>query len=180
MNFALMEEIIRHVFANLAVVPNPAIDENKTASIRAKEFILPETLTFVDEHGKEIKNSIWGCYVKAAQGDEGITMLLGDCTQYSDIPEFCLVVQLKNAPAYGLYLVYNDLKPEVLSDPLISVSVNSKDWMPCDTYLQGTFLAAMESIRDLNLGRHKPADYKTQYELMLSLIKFYHLFYGSV
>jgi hypothetical protein len=180
MNFVLMEEIIRHVFNNLGVVPSSTIDSSKTISIRSQEFVLPQILTFADETGSEIKNAIWGCNIKAAQGDEKLTILLGDCTQYPDIPEFCLVVQLKNAPAYGLYLTYNDLKEGCLSDPLIAVAVNSKDWMPCDTYLQATFLAGMEQIRDLNFGRQKCDDYQTQYELLLSLIKFHSVFYEAV
>lgn len=180
MNFNLMEEIIRHVFSNLGVVPSLGIDLNKSSSIRDKDFLLSEVLTFVDEKGAEIKNSVWGCHILAPQNSKGLTILLGDCTQYSDIPEFCLVVQLDGAPAYGLYLVYNDLKEDCLSDPLIGVSVNNKDWMPCDTYLQATFLAGMEQIRDLSLGRGKPSDYKSQFDLLQSFIKFHNLFYGSV
>ena len=180
MNFSLMEEIIRHIFSNLAVVPNSTINLDKTTSIRAKEFILPEILIFTDEDEKEIKNCIWGCSLSTNQNPEGLTILLGDCTQYADIPEYCVVVQLKNAPIYGLYLVYNDLRDGCLSDPLIAVSINNKDWMPCDTYLQATFLAGMEQIRNLNFNLNKCIDYKNQHEMMLSFIRFYSLFYGNL
>lgn len=179
MNFSLMEEIVRHIFSNLAVVPNSAINENKSSSLRDNEFLLPEKLSFIDADGKEIKNSVWGCHVMSIKSTEMITIILGDCTQYADIPEFCLFVQLTGTPAYGCYLVYNDLKQDCLADPLIAVSANNKDWMVCDTYLQATFLAGMEQIRDLNFGRKKCSDYKSQYDMMVSFIKYYSVFYGS-
>lgn len=179
MNFTLMEQIIRHVFANLVVVPNQLVDVDKTLSLRDPQFLLPETLAFEDADKKQIKNSVWGCRIAANQSMEGITILLGDCTQYADIPEFCVITQLNDAPAYGLYVVYNDLHPECLPDPLIAVSVNHKDWMPCDTFLQATFLAGMEQIKNLNFGRTKCENYGTQFELMQSFIRFYSLFYGD-
>lgn len=180
MNFVLMEEVIRHIFANLAIVPSPRIDTNKTISIRDKNFLLSQKLVFTDDVDKEVQNSIWGCNINTSQSTEGLTLLLGDCTQYSDIPEFCLIVSLKDAPVYGLYLVYNDLKEGCLSDPLIGVSTNNKDWMPCDTYLQATFLAGMEQIRDLNFGKNKLINYQHHFELLQSFIKFHNIFYRSL
>jgi hypothetical protein len=174
MNYVLMEHIIRHVMANLAVISSSFVNLDKTKSLRSKEFLLSEKLLFENENITK-QNNIWGCQVSVDHHD--MKILLGDCSQDNDLLEFCLIVQLKDAPSYGLYLIYNDLDPDVNAEPLIAVSVNNKDWMECGTYLQGTFLAGMEQIRDLGLTWNKCTDYKTQYEMMLSFIKYHNSFY---
>lgn len=175
MNYVLMEQIIRHVMSNLGVVPSSFVDLNRSKSLRTKEFLLNEKLKFELETGV-VKKDIWGCQINIDHKD--MKILLGDCTQQPNLLEFCVVVQLQDAPAYGLYIIYNDLIPELTeSEPLLAVTLNSKDWMECNTYLQGTFLAGMEQIRDLALPWTKAAEYSSQYELMLSFIKYHDSFY---
>jgi hypothetical protein len=173
MNYALMHEIIKHIFANLAIIPSKFIDLNNTISLRDKKFLLHEKLTFEAEDGQEIKNKVWGCQLSAEQQE--LKILLGDCTHDSSVSEYCLVVQLKNSPAYGLYLRFNDLGES--DEPLIACTLDGKSWMQCNTYLQATFLAGMENLKDLGLSWNKCHDYKDQFELMLSFIEFYDQFY---
>ena len=78
---------------------------------------------------------------------------------------------------YGLYLVNSDL---VSPNPLIAVSMNGKDWLECNTYLQATFLAAMESIKGLGLSWSKADPYKEQLVSLLSFIKFHNHIYGDL
>lgn len=175
MNYVLMEQIIRHVMSNLGVVPGLFIDINKSKSLRTKEFLLSEKLKF-EMDDVISKNNIWGCQITVDHKD--MKILLGDCSQRLNILEFCVVIQLQDAPAYGLYLVYNDLLPDrIESEPLLGVTLNGKDWMECNTYLQGTFLAGMEQIRELALPWTKATNYSSQYELMLSFIKYHDSFY---
>lgn len=172
-----MENIIRHVMANLAIIPSSFVDPDKTKSLMSKEYLLTEKLSFESEE-EVIKNRIWGCQISLEQQE--LKFLLGDCSQEKNIPEYCLIVQLKNAPAYGVYLVFNDLvSSQVDSEPLLACTLNGKEWMECQTYLQATFLAGMEQVRDVGLSWNKCTDYKDQYELMLSFIEFHNVVYEA-
>jgi hypothetical protein len=170
-----MEQIIRHVMANLAIVPAPFVNLEKTKSLTSKDFLLKEKLVFENDDGTTT-NKVWGCQISAEQQE--IKMLVGDCSQDEMALEYCVLVQLKDAPAYGLYLSYSN-QDDFSSEPMIAVSVNNKDWMECNTYLQATFLAGMEQVRDLGLGWSKCSDYADNYELMLSFIKFHSEFYEA-
>jgi hypothetical protein len=174
MNLQLMEQIVRHVLSNLLVIPSDFINPDHTKSLMNKDFLLEQKLTF-ESDGVERKNSIWGCQLSADQQE--IKILLGDCTQDQGPSEFCLLVQMKNAPAYGLYLI--NCSDTFESEPLIACTMNNKDWMRCGTYLQATFLAGMEQIKDIGLAWNKCINYKDQYQLMLSFIKYHHIFYEA-
>lgn len=172
-----MEQIVRHVMSNLAIVPASFVDLDRSKSLRSKEFLLNEKLSFQKENGQVFTKNVWGCQIVIDHKE--MKILLGDCSQEKDLLEFCVVVQLQDAPAYGLYLAFNDLSdPETYeAEPLIAVTLNNTDWMECSTYLQGTFLAGMEQIRDLGLPWTKCTNYSEQYNLMLSFIKFHDSFY---
>jgi hypothetical protein len=176
MNRVLTETIIRHVLANLAVIPSSFVDIDKSKSIMSKEFLLPEKLIFETEEGVELKNKIWGCQISVEQQE--LKMILGNCTQEEQLPEFALIVQLKNAPAYGLYLVYNDfVGDQIDGEALISCTLDGKAWMECQTFLQATFLAGMEQMKDIGLFWSKCIDYKEQYNMLLSFIQFHSTVY---
>lgn len=172
-----MENIVRHIFSNLAVISSSFVDTEKTKSLMSKDYLLPEKISF--ESGEDIiKNKVWGCQISVEQQE--LKFLLGDCSQEKNIPEYCLLVQLKGAPAYGIYLVYNDLvKSQVDSEPLIACTMNGKEWMECQTYLQATFLAGMEQVRDVGLSWNKCTDYKDNFELLLSFIQFHNTIYEA-
>lgn len=178
MNYVLMAEIVKHVLANLAVTPSEFVNLERTKSLTSKEFLLKEKLNFETDEGAPLKNNVWGCQISAEQQE--IKILVGDCTQDKNFPEYCLLVQLKDSPAYGLYLMYTEAMEESFNpEPMIAVSVNNKDWMECTTYLQATFLAGMEQIRDLGLSWSKCADYTENYQLMVGFIKFHNSFYEA-
>lgn len=178
MNRILMENIVKHILSNFVVISSSFVDLNKTKSLMNKEFCLTETLSFIHDNEQVTKNKIWGCQISAEQQE--LKILLGDCSQDKNIPEYCLIVQLKGAPAYGLYLVNNHLlKESIDSEPIIACTLNGQEWMECQTYLQATFLAGMEQIRDTGLAWNKCTDYKEQYNLMLSFIKFHNQIYEA-
>jgi hypothetical protein len=176
MNRELTEQIAYHILASLGVLPATFINAEKISSLNEKQFILTETISFEEDSAL---HSIYGCQIITADNTE-LKILLADCTQAASIPEFCLIVQLKDSPAYGVYLIFNKL---VAYDPPSSeamIAVNmEKNWMPCDTYLQATFLAGMERIKDLGLGWGKCSSYQEQYKLLLSFIKFHDVFFDG-
>ncbi len=175
-----MEQIVRHIMSNFVIMPHAYINMAKSKSLMSKEFLLSDKLTFISSENEELKNNIWGCQISADQQE--MKILLGDCTQNKMWPEFCLLIYLKDAPTYGLYLLYPELGGEgsgVMSEPLIAVSMDGKDWMECSTYLQATFLAGMEQVKDLGLSWSKCTEYLSQFNMMQSFIKFHNSFYES-
>lgn len=174
MNKQLREQIVEHVFANLGMIVADYVKPD-SKSLASEEFLLKHVLVFEDESGHDIRNKVWGCQLSAESQE--IKILLGDCSQYSNVPEYALIVQLKNAPAYGVYLICS---PNVDSEALIGCSINSKDWMECNTYLQATFLAGMEQIRDIGLAWSKCADSESQFKLLQDFIKFHSKVWSEV
>lgn len=165
MNKILMEHIARHILSGLGVVSSTF---SHSQTMISKEFLLDQKLLFKNESGDAVKNPIYGCQINIEQKE--FKILLGVCSQDNKIPEYCLVIQFTGNPGYGLYMVCDS---SVESEALIAVTINEKDWMPCSTFLQATFLAAMEQLRDVGLGWNKCTNYQKQYEMLLSMVKFH-------
>ena len=100
MNKVLLTEIVKHVLYNFGVLPSPNID-NKTKSIMHDDYLLDKTISF-DSCEKEM----WGCKVSFEQKD--FTVILGNCTLDKECPEYCMVIQMQGAPAYALYISFED------------------------------------------------------------------------
>jgi hypothetical protein len=176
MNQALTEQIVQHILANLGVVPTSYMSE-KTSSIIDKQFLLPEKVSFEVEDDVVQKN-VYGCQISITDTKE-FKMLLAECGT-SELPEYCLLIQLKEAPTFGVSFLYGQLvEPPLDSEAMIAVSPDHKNWMPCNTYLQATFLAGMEQLRDLGFGWTKCANYQEQYQQLLSFIRFRGNYFGG-
>jgi hypothetical protein len=173
MNQELTEQIIHHILANFGVIPSNFVNQDLTQNLRSKSFLLPETLIFENDSGTTV-GKIYGCQVVVAKKD--FRILLGDCTQDPQVPEFCLVSQLQDAPVYGVYLAFTKLienPPD--SEALIAVSLEKGKWVICNTYLQATYLAGMEQIKDIMHGWTKATNYESAYQMMLSFLGFHEI-----
>jgi hypothetical protein len=178
MNKKLTEQIAYHIFANLGVLPSNFVDQEVTRSIIDKQFLLSEKITFNTEDGGTLRKNIYGCQVTIANS-KALKILIANCTEDETLPEFCALVQLEDAPVFGMYLIFTGQSKEKIDpEAFIAVSTDKTNWMPCSTYLQATFLAGMEQIRDLGFGWSKCTDYQDQYQQLLLFIKFHHSFYG--
>lgn len=173
MNLILREHIIKHILASLRIIPSKFIDQNITKAIMSKEYILDKTFDFIVDD-EVIHNKIWGCQLSAE--DRELKIILADCSQETDIFEYCLLVQLKNAPAYASYFVFGD---QVDSEALLACNVNESGWLECNTYLQATFLAGMEQLKDINLTWSKCLNYDKQIDLIKSFIEYHDLLFGN-
>lgn len=177
MNEHLTEAIAYHVLANIGALPSDFVNIEQTQLILDKQFILPEKASFETEDGSLLQKNIYGCQIKVTDTKE-FKMLLADCSQEKNVPEFALIIQLKDAPLFGVYLIFNKLVDDPPQpEPLIAVNMDGKHWVPCNTYLQATFLAGMEQLRDLSFGWSKVQDYKTQHEQLLAFIKFHDSYF---
>lgn len=176
MNLNLRAEIVRHVFANFGVIYSPYISE-KTQPLNSKKYLLSEKLSFEDDDGV-LQNKVWGCQLSV--DTQEIKILLADCTQEKDYPEYCLLVQLKNAPAYGIYLHFNEsFGHQSDSSCMIAYSLDSESWMESSTFLQATFLGGMEQIRETGFAWNKISNYQPQYQALISFIKYHSSIYEA-
>ena len=174
MNLKLRETIVEHVLANLAVIPSTFVSFDKSKSLKSKEFLLSDKISFIAIDEKVVENKLWGCQFSADQQD--LKILLADCSTDYDTPEYAAVIHLKSQPMYGIYTLFD---PDINQEALIAVSLNGKDWLECSTYLQATFLAGMENIKELGFPWVKCSDYKEELAALLSFIKFHSNVYGN-
>lgn len=172
MNKQLTEAIVKHVLANLAVIPSNFVNLDTTKSLMEKQFFLGSKIRFAGDASRQ--GGVWGCQLSAE--DQEIKMILGDCSQEAGIPEFALLVQLKNAPCYGLYFVGNMED----SESMIACSVNGIEWLECNSFLQASFLSGMEQVRETGLSWYKCKSYEEELEKLLSFISYHHQVYGGV
>ena len=165
MNIILTEYIIKHILCGFKVIDSLFID-NRSKSLLDNNFLLKEKLLFtIDEN--LLKNNIWGCLFRIE--DNNIKIILGDVSRDSTIKEYCLIIHLHNSPIYGLYII-NDNKD---TQALIAHSQNGDEWSVCNMYLQATFLAGMEYIKDYLILPEKCFEYALEYKAMLSFINFH-------
>lgn len=170
MNNTLKETIIKHILSNFGIIFSSFID---TKSLMSNEFLLSKKISYKNEDGKIIKNDVWGCQISSDQQE--LKILLSNCGDKTT-PEYCLLVQLKNAPAYGVYFIQSD---ENDSEAMIACTINGKQWIECQTFLQATFLAGIEQIKDIGLSWNKCISYQEQYNLMISFIEFHESIYEA-
>lgn len=161
MNSKLTMEICKHILSNFGIIPSTFFDSQSFKTLNSDEFLLDKSLVFLDDNDKEVHKKVWGC--SASFNNVSFSILLADLTQ-DDLVSYCFIVQMENAPAYGFYI-------DVLGDEaIISCTTNNTNWTVCTTYLEATFLAAMEQLRGTGLPWGRIKDYGSQLSLLKSLI----------
>lgn len=178
MNYFLLKEIVSHVMAHFGIIPSNFVDLNKTDSLMSPAYLLDDRI-FFEIDGKPYQGKVWGCQLSVGQAQ--VKVLLGDCaddSRHNGFHDWTMVIQSKDAPIYGLYLSHNLSADPLDSEPDLCVSTNGKEWMNCSTFLQATFLAAMEQVRDLKLPWSKLGDHKDLYHALLSFTN-HHQSYGD-
>lgn len=171
MDLVLMEHIVRHIYEGLGLLPAVYLDPFRTQSLATKDFKLHDKKLVFQDGDRVLHRPIYACQISL--GGKDFKIMAGDCSQ-GDVPEFCVVIQLTDMPAYGMYLICD---PTLDREALIAVSLDNQHWMPCSTFLQATLLAAMEQLKDVAIGWIKCTKYQNQYEQLLSMINFHISYY---
>jgi len=154
----LKNEIVKNIFSKFLLI-NENIPRQKFMSLQDKSFLLYDKLSFETDE-KQFNNNIYGCQFLISENP--LKIILGDCS--ADSHEYCLIVNLKDSPVYGLYIDYdNNLS-------FIKYKFQDLEWLDCSTYLQATFLAAMEQIKDTNLSPSKCKEYEAELKLLKEII----------
>jgi hypothetical protein len=173
MNVQLTKSIIRHIYSSLLITESYFINYSENESIINNTYIIDRTLDLNDSE-TIFKNTVWGC--QSDVSGKKISLLVGDCSLDKDVFEYCLIVKLEDAPSYGCYLVVNE---EYDPEALIACTLDGKNWMECNTYLQATFLAGMEQFKELNTKWVKIDNYDNEFNLLKSFLSFHNSIYGA-
>jgi len=132
MNKSLEEEIVNHILKNFGfnnkLIHNYLIDNN--------HLLMSDMDLFEDN---EYKSPLWG--LSATISDIKFNIFHGMiCDVDGNIS--IIIVNIDNLPTYGIYDG---------EEKLIYCKTLESDWMKCSTYLQGTFLAGMEQVKELGI-----------------------------
>lgn len=175
MNKRLLKEIVWHIYSNFLIVPSDFIDPNSSLSLMDKEYLLDKKLVFQSDEGAGLSKNVWGCQL--VTGNQKIKILCGDCSQ-DDTKEYALLISVKDAPVYGVYSCFNQNRL-VDQEAMIAVSTKDSGWLECNTFLQATFLAGMEQMKELGLSWDKCQDHKEEFNLLKSFISYHDSVYGE-
>jgi hypothetical protein len=160
MNTVLRTEIIKHIYSNFGIIPSDYLINTK--SLINDNFLIKEKISFENEDNKIVQNNIWGCEFSVES--QNIKVLLADSSQEKDLYEYYLLIHLKDAPMYCMYLNFNN-------ESKLNLSIDSESWMECSTFLQATFLAGMEQLKESIISLSKINDYMLQYNCLINFIK---------
>lgn len=165
MNIELTNKIAQHILSGLCVLDADYVNHKDCRSLTDEQYLLPEKMSFaIDED--LINNNVYGCQMTF--GGKIFKMILADCSTEKNCQEYCLFSQLQDAPAYGIFFDTQEKE-----NTLIAVNSTKKFWMPCTIFLQATFLAGMEQIKDIAYGWNQCTKYSEEYKQLQSFISFH-------
>lgn len=176
MNLDLRESIVKHIMANLAIIPSTFVNLDKSRSLQSKDFLLSNTISYLNFNNETLHKKVWGC--QTSFNKQEVKLLLTDCSLDSQVQEYAMTISFTGQPTYGLYLLFTE--QEILNaEALIAVSLNGKDWLECTTYMQATFLTGMEGLKDFGLPFQKSNVQKEEFNSLISFINFHSQLYGD-
>ena len=94
-----------------------------------------------------------------------------------------VVIKLDGQPAYGCYLTSAPASGGIgilAWDGFIATELKSKAWIPATTYIQATFLAGMEQLRDLTSKYDKSSNIDELFILLKEFIAYHELCFGEI
>ncbi len=138
----LTNEILGHIFTNLGLMAP------RKTSLKNDYFLLSETID-LEENDKDKCLPIWGAQVPVAEGK--FNLLLTEMKDHPGEQEYFLVSKMEDCPIYGCYILLEStvVDKNVPKHGEILFSLKDNAWLPTDTFLQATFLAGMEQLKEL-------------------------------
>lgn len=155
-------QILNHIYSQLG------INSYRLISIMSDKYLLSDMIAFEDLDGNAHQCKLWGVQIKSPQAK--FRLIVGDLSTDQSNPEYCLVVHMENCPVYGAVVSYEDDRPD---NATLLFSIKDNKWLPTNTYIQATFLAGMESLKDLSAGWEKLPDKSDLIGTIRSLISFH-------
>jgi hypothetical protein len=156
---SLAQEIVKHIFTKLGVGNEL---HRAYTSIIDSNFLLDRKLCLINDEDEEINNNMWSCKLTVEEKD--FRLLLADCSALND-KEYALIISLQGSPEYGCYFSMTDSESSAIGCLLNGF------WIPATVYMQATFLAGMEQIKDLSMPWQFNDKTDDLYEKLVEFIK---------
>jgi hypothetical protein len=145
----LLNAIVTHIFHNLKF-----LDIESKQSICNNNFLSNQTINFEDE---DLVAKIYGVQslIQSQKFKIAAANVYG-----SDSPDglFAFAVQMQDCPTYGCSGFYTDYKKpyDIIEESYLAYQIpNSDNWLMSTPFLQGTFLAGMEQLKEMNISFNK-------------------------
>ena len=157
----LTNSIVEHIFHNLGFL------DARTNSLISETLLTDHTITYEDE--EEHKLPVYACETRITQSQ---IVMAGVVFPSEGIrQEMAVVVHTQDCPIYGCYLWYESGSQPVESEGQILMSLKDNTWMDTTTFVQASFLAGMEHLRDLRQAFTVCKDAKPIYQSLVAFIK---------
>lgn len=168
MQSEITNAIVKHIFKNLGIFTEYPV----AVSICHDSFLLDKKITFQVDNC-ELFAPVWACQTSVENKTLNIicTSLAIDHEEHVNNTETFILVKLEGQPSYGCYLSSAGLGITVW-DGFIAVELKTKSWIPTTTFLQATFLAGMEQLKDLSSKYDKSINIEELFTLLKSFIAY--------
>ncbi len=174
MNPTLRLEIIKHIYSKLMIIPSTFINFDQTKSLLSKDFILEQKISFEGNDGNNYEYNVYGATLQIDKHEIHVLAL-------NENEEYTVLIKFPNTERYGLYaIIEQDFTYQqylsLAAHSIISVSLNSKDWMECNTEIQSNLLSSLEKLKNFNVT-WKKCENKECFNDLLSFIDFRDEYY---
>lgn len=156
----LTDHIVEHIFTNLGMI------NVKQNSIFLPELIIEPKITF-EENGKEQHHDVFVC--EGAINQAKMIIAAAKIENEDHTQELLAVISLENSPTYGCRLSLNE---KSINDGVIVFQIKDKTWLEANIFIQASFLAGMEQLRDLSATFTICSQTESIYQHLLTLIKY--------
>lgn len=169
MNQNLVNAICKHLADNLGVT------ENRKISIMANSFRSKNKIQFKDNQDRNDIAKVWSCQT-IVNGSKFRLMCSNLECSHSDYAEqdYIFVVKLDGCPTYGFSTTIWERDD---FEGFMACQINEDgNWMQATTYLQATFLAGMEQLKDLTSTYDKCSNEEDLFKSLKEFIVYRDLF----
>lgn len=155
----LTNSILLHIFDNLGITSTNRV------SLLSKSFQLSDTIRLENEDGNFEDIYLYGAQISI---DKSKFKIL--CGNFSNqAKELVLICKLDNCPTYACYLSIEHEPYE----GMIAFALKEKAWLVSNTYIQATFLAGMENLKEVGAVWNQIEKYYDLVDEIKSFIEYY-------
>lgn len=167
MSIKLTNTILEHIFTNLGFM-----DQRKNSLLSSK-LLTDYKITFED-NDIESYSKVYACETAITQAK---IMIAGTYLTLEDHEkDMAIVVKIENCPTYGCYLSQDK---DGVNSGLIAFNLKDKTWIVANTFMQASFLAGMEQLRDIINPFNECKGPKDIYEAFISFLKYHDALEGD-
>ena len=168
----ITDAIVKHIFHNLGLFGKVPV------SIAQEAFLTDKQISYSDDE-EEKQAEVFSCSTnvegkKLSMISTSLIALSED--KLDEITDSFVVIKLEGQPAYGCYLMMTSSQ-----DGFIAAEIKPKVWIPTTVFLQATFLAGMEQLKNLISRYEKPSDHDVEnlFTLLKEFIGYHEAFEGE-